>query len=309
MQGWSERFSRQWRWIIGVVLAVSLAGCSMLRMGYSQAPHLVFWWIDGRLDLDDAQTVQVREAIDRWFEWHRQAEMPRYASLLARAQREVMEPSLTPEQLCSWRDEAQRRSEAAIEQAAPALAALMLSLTPAQIRHFEQKLAKDNDELRKDAAQPDREERARALLKRTVERYENLYGRLDDSQRAKLEQGLAAVPLDAERWLAERARRNQEMVQTIAGVAAAGRNGDAAAQAQARAAVRAIAERQWRSPRPDYRAFQERVIRAQCVLASQVHASTTLAQRQHARDKLKGWEDDVRLIAGSNGNSDGSASR
>ena len=36
-----------------------------------------------------------------------------------------------------------------------------------------------------------------------------------------------------------------------------------------------------------------------------MHNATTPAQRQYARDKLKGWEDDVRLIAavaGSNGN-------
>ena len=88
------------------------------------------------------QSVKLREGLDRWFEWHRRVELPRYATLLARAQREVMEPTLTTDQLCAWRDEAQRRLDAALDEATPAFATLMVSLTPEQIRHMERKMAK-----------------------------------------------------------------------------------------------------------------------------------------------------------------------
>jgi hypothetical protein len=84
----------------------------------------------------------------------------------------------------------------------------------------------------------------------------------------------------------------------LTSVSAAGRDVDAArANAQAQAAVRALAERQLRSPRPDYRAYQQRLTQENCALASAMHNLTTPAQRQPARDKLKGWEEDVRLIA------------
>jgi hypothetical protein len=90
-------------------------------------------------------------------------------------------------------------------------------------------------------------------------------------------------------------------------VSTAGRDATPAqAQAQAQAAVRVLAERALRSPRPEYRAYQERLTQENCALAAAMHNATTPAQRQHARDKLKGWEEDVRLIAagvGSNGNS------
>jgi hypothetical protein len=69
--------------------------------------------------------------------------------------------------------------------------------------------------------------------------------------------------------------------------------------------VRVLAERALRSPRPEYRAYQERLTQENCALAAAMHNATTPAQRQHARDKLKSWEEDVRLIAagvGSNGN-------
>jgi hypothetical protein len=298
--------NRSWlkaRWIIGVALALLLTGCSVLRIAYSQASTVAYWWIDGRVDLDAEQSARLREGIDRWFDWHRRTEMPRYAALLARAQREVVEPQLSAAQLCAWRDEAQRRLDAGLNEATPVLAALMLSLTPEQIRHLERKLAQDGEKLRDDFAQPDPAERARAAFKRTLERYENLYGKLDESQRARLTQLLASSPFDADRWLAERERRNRDLVDMLRTVSTAGRDADPAkAQAQAQAAVRVLAERTLRSPRPEYRAYQERLTQANCALAATMHNATTPAQRQYARNKLKGWEDDVRLIvAGNNG--------
>jgi Family of unknown function (DUF6279) len=296
------------RCCLGLALVVLLAGCSVLRLGYSQGPTFAYWYIDGYLDLNAEQSLKLREGIDRWFEWHRRVEMPRYASLLVRAQREVMEPTLSTDQLCYWRDEAQRRLDVALEEATPAFAALMVSLAPEQIRHLERKMAKDGEELKKDFAQPDKAERAKVSFKRTLERYENLYGKLDDAQRAKLTQLLAASPFDADRWLAERERRNADLLALLAKVSADGKGNDsAAAQAQAQAAVRMIAERALRSPRPDYRAYQQRLTQENCALAAAMHNATTPAQRQHARDKLKSWEEDVRLIAaGGNGDSNGS---
>jgi hypothetical protein len=295
------------RWIIGLALALLLVGCSVLRIAYSQAPTFAYWWIDGYVDLNDEQTPKLRDAIDRWFEWHRRVEMPRYATLLVRAQREVMEPTLNTAQLCAWRDEAQRRLDAALDEATPAFATLMVSLTPEQIRHLERKMAKDGEELKKDFAQSDKTERAQASFKRTLERYENLYGRLDDAQRAKLAQLLAASPFDADRWLAERDRRNSDLMAMLTTVSTAGKSADGAtAQAKAQAAVRVLAERALRSPRQEYRAYQERLTQENCALAAAMHNATTPAQRVYARNKLKSWEEEVRLIvAGSAGNSNG----
>jgi hypothetical protein len=276
----------------------------VLRIAYSQAPTLAYWWIDGYVDLNDAQSAKLRDAIDRWFEWHRRSELPRYAALLARAQREVMEPTLSAAQLCTWRDEAQRRLDAALDEATPAFAALMLTLTPEQIRHMQTKMAKSSQELKRDFAQADKAERAGGAFKRTLERYETFYGKLDEAQRKKLGELMAVSPFDAERWLAERERRNADLIALLTTVAASGRDADATrAQSQAQAAVRVLAERALRSPRPDYRAYQERLTQANCALASAMHNATTPAQRQYARNKLKGWEDDVRLVvAGGNGN-------
>jgi len=292
--------SSKLRWIIGAALALLLAGCSALRIGYGQAPTLAYWWIDGYVDVNSEQTPLIRNAVDRWFDWHRRTELPRYAELLARAKREAMEPQLTAQSMCAWRDVALARLQSAIEQATPALAALLLSLTPEQIRHIELKLAKDGATLRADFAQADRAERARASLKRTLERFEGFYGRLDDTQRVRLTQLLAISSFDPERWLAERDRRNRELVQTLTQVTTAARGLDSAsAQSLAVTTVRTLAERAQRSPRADERAYQERLAQENCALTATMHNLMTPAQRRNASDKLKGWEDDLRALAGA----------
>jgi hypothetical protein len=190
------------------------------------------------------------------------------------------------------RADALQRLDAAVDQAAPALAALMTRVTPQQLSHLEAKLERNGRELRKDFGQDDRSARAKAAFERALSRYEMLYGRLDDAQRSRLRELLAASPFDVDRWLDERARRNQELLQMLAQA----RSG-AMSPAQAQAGVKLAVERTWRSPRPDYRALQERVLQDQCAQASAMHALMRPDQRAHARDRLRGWEEDARLLA------------
>ena len=300
------------RRIIGLaLLALVLGACSVVRLTYDQAPNLLYWWIDGYVDVGSEQTPKLREALERWFDWHRRTQLPEYVALLARAQRELGEPT-TGAAVCAWQALAERRLENAIDEAVPAAAELMLSLTPHQLLHIERRLAKGSAEMRADFLQPDLAERKAMSLKRSVERFETLYGRLDATQRERLAGLLAVSTFDPERWLAERQLRQRDMLRTLASVSALGRAGAdrSAAVQQAQAAARVIAERAMLSPRADYRAYQQRLTQDNCQLVATMHNAMTAAQRQAARDKLKGWEDDLRaLSASAAGNDSGAANR
>jgi hypothetical protein len=63
------------------------------------------------------------------------------------------------------------------------------------------------------------------------------------------------------------------------------------------AALRALAERSERSSDPAYRAYQQRLTDYNCGFAARIHNAMSPAQRQAARDRLKGWEDDLRALA------------
>jgi hypothetical protein len=97
------------------------------------------------------------------------------------------------------------------------------------------------------------------------------------------------------------------MLQALNTVSTAARGGAAVQQAQA--AARTIAAQWARSPRPDYRAYQQRLLQDNCALAATMHNAMTPAQRLHARTKLKGWEDDLRALVTRASIDNGAASR
>lgn len=285
------RFAR----IIGAALvaAAVLGGCSVLRLTYGQAPELTYWWLDGYVDFDEAQAPRAREAIAAWFRWHRTTQVPEYAAQLARLRRELAEP-VTPVQACRWWGEVRGRLDAAFERAVPPMAEFVVTMSPQQLKHLEQRYAKAITEARRDYLQVDRDERRRASVKRVVERAETLYGRLDDEQRLRIADLMAQSPFDPERWIAERAQVHQDIVAALSRVIA-GRGTPEAAQAT----LRSLAERVKQSPRPAHREYQQRLVEHNCALAARIHNLTTPAQRQHAQTKVAGWEADLRVIAGN----------
>ena len=59
-----------------------------------------------------------------------------------------------------------------------------------------------------------------------------------------------------------------------------------------------LLERSRRSPRDAYRAYQQRLTQHNCAMAAQIHNLATPTQRRHAAQKLKRWEDDLRVLSG-----------
>jgi hypothetical protein len=279
--------------IIGSCLALAtlLSGCTALRFAYSNGPELSYWWLDGYADFSDAQIPQVREALDAWFRWHRQTQLDDYAQFLVRLQGHAAGP-VTPELVCRSYDEALSRLDPMLDKALPMAVELVRSLSPAQIQHIERKYAKVNREFRSDFLQPDPQERLEASLKRAVNRAETFYGSLDDAQVETLKQGIAASPFNPELWLEERMLRQQEAVATLRRLVH-----DKASPDQTLAALRMLVSHVRRSPRPQYVAYQQKLLQYNCRLSAQLHASASREQRAAVVKRFKGWEDDAKALA------------
>lgn len=275
--------------IIGV-LAFVLAGCSAVRLGYNNGPTLAWWWLDGYVDFSREQAPLARQGIERWFEWHRAAQLEGYATLLAGAGQEVLEPT-TAARACRWQARVRDALDPALERAIELAADLVPGLGEAQFRHLEQRFAKVNDELRGDFVQADLAVRSRESVRRAVERAERLYGRLDDAQKRVIAAGVAASPFDPELWLTDRQRRQRDTLEILRELVSGRADRD-----QRIAGLRTLAVRIERSPDADYRAYQRRLAEYNCAFAAQIHNATTLEQRRKARETLKGWEDDFRAL-------------
>lgn len=276
-------------WIIGLLLPW-LAGCSALKLAYSQAPDLAYWWLDGYVDFNTEQTPPVRAALKDWFAWHRSTQLPDYAALLATLRVQALQP-ITPQQACAQIAELERRFDAAFEHALPALADLSRRLSAEQLQHLERRQAKSNAEFRDNYVQPDPKLRRAASIKRTLQRAEAYYGRLDESQREMVSAAVAASPFNADAWLAEREAFQRDFMQTLRQLVA-----ERADAQRAQLAWRALAAHQMRSPRPAYRTYQESLLEYNCAFFARLHNTTTPEQRQRAAARLKDWEDDVRAL-------------
>lgn len=264
-----------------------LAGCSSIRLAYGNAPQLLWWWIDGYVDFSSAQSPSVRQALDRLHDWHR-GQLPELLALLDTAQAQVTEPT-TAEKACRWQAQVREALEPTLQRALELAAEQLPGLGEAQFRHMEKRYAKGNAEMRRDFLQPDPEDREDAAVKRTLERVERIYGRLGDAQKRVLREGVAASPFDPELWLAERQRRQRDVLETLRRLSA-----EKADQPARLAALRTLVQGLERSPDPAYRSYQQRLADYNCAFAARLHNSTTAAQRQHAREAFKGWADDLR---------------
>ena len=284
-------------WIIATLCSVLvlLSGCSALRIGYGTAPDLVYWWLDRYADFDGDQTPRVREALAQWFAWHRRTQLPDYAVQLARMRVEV-QADTTAARVCEWQAEVVRRADTAVNRAAPAAADILLSFTPEQIAHIERRYANVNEEFRDDYLQSEPAKRAAATLKRTVERAEMLYGKLDANQRARMAAALSRSPFDPERWLAERRARQQDALQVLNQIIK-----DKPSRVQAQAALRAYVDRIERSPHEAYRLYSDRLSEFNCAFAATLHNGTSAEQRRAAAKTLAGWEGDLRALAAAAG--------
>ncbi len=271
--------------IIGVA-ALLLGACSAVRLGYDNGPSLALWWLDGYLDLNRNQEARAKPALEDWFAWHRTTQLPDYAQWLA-TWKQRAGGTVTGEEVCRWTEIGREKMQLALDRAVPAAAELLPSIEAAQWQHLEKRYAERTAELRRDHAQANRDTRLEAALDRSIDRGEQFYGTLTAAQKKLLLDGILGQPMQAEDWLEAREQRQKDLLQQLRRV-----------QQEPDAARRAVALRETlgRYMRPG----DERQARWQaygCEITARLHNSTSPKQRQHLRERLGAWEEDLRALA------------
>lgn len=275
--------------------AALLAGCSAVKLGYSQADTLAWWWLDGYVDFDRQQKPQVQQALADWLAWHRRTQLPEYADWLAPLAGQITQP-VSAEQACAWVDKLQPALHAAWQQALPAIARQVQTLQPAQLRHIQRKLDEKNRDFREEQIDATEAERHTLRLKTWRERYDDLYGRLNPAQDKLLADAATRLAPDPLQREAEHLAHQRELMALLHSLSA-NPPGDAATQAALAAWLRPSATLGgWGSSA--WQARQRQLRQGHCELFAQMHQASTPAQRDHAAQWLRGWEQDLREMAG-----------
>ena len=274
---------------LAVVLVIQ--ACSAIRLAYNQAPDLAYWWMDGYVDFNYAQSPKVRDELAKLFAWHRANELPKLAALLQKAQSQAP-ATINSAQACTLFDQARGLFTNVSERALPPLAEFVLTMTPEQIDHLQAKYKKSNEEYQRDFMGSNAAERNAKRLKRAVERSERFYGTLDEAQLTAIKRSIEQSSFDAQRSFAERIRRQGDALQMLRKLQA-----DKATAPQALEALRAYTQRALQSPDARYRVYADKLVQEGCQSFADVHNATTPEQRVKMVEMLKGYEGDVRVLA------------
>lgn len=273
-----------------MMVVLALTACSVVRLAYNQADHLAYWQLNRAFDFNEEQSVQVKGAIRQWFQWHRRTQLPVYVPFLARAEKEALAP-VSPALACERRTELEGWGRKAIDQAVPAMADLVLSLSPDQVKHLEKHQAKTNEDFRDDYLEDDAQDRNKAAAKFVFKVAEIFYGRLNESQRDHVQNEIAALHLNAQNVYEERQVYQREFVQLIRKL-----NAQKATPAQAQQALRELFQQFFDPPREPLRSQRLQWIAAGCKLTSSLHQQTTPEQKEKAAQRLRDWESDLRIL-------------
>jgi Family of unknown function (DUF6279) len=276
--------------ILALGLALALSACSALKLGYTNLPHLAWWWLDGYADFSDEQEPRVRDAIAALHAWHRREELPRVAELLARME-QMATVDVTPQQACSVVGEVQARLKEVARQGEADAVRVAASLKPRQLRHVARKFRSRNERFRKDwIAIPPQAQFARRY-EQTLDRLESVYGRLEERQRAVLRERLGATRWDPNRMLERWNVRQQELLQILTRIT------QGLPEAEGRLLLRAWVDRLERPADADDRAYQEALLQEGCATFAAVHQVTTPEQREQAATRLRAWQRNLRELS------------
>ena len=286
-----SKFITSIRLVCLIITATLLTSCSAIKLAYNQAPDLTYWWLDGYFDFNEQQTPKVRDELAKLFAWHRTQELPKTAALLQDATK-LMPGEINATQACLLYGQVRGLVDNISNQALPALSELAPTITPEQIDHLKRKHAKNNEEYSRDYIKGNAKDHLDKSLKRSIERSESLYGKLDEAQITVIKRLVSETAFDAALSLKERTRRQQELIERLQTLAASKASAGTAQQS-----LREYIARSWNSPDPAYRAYVEKLTQQSCQGFASIHNSTTSTQRAKAVQVLKGYEQDVRTLA------------
>ena len=274
--------------ILALALALGLAACSAVKLGYANLPNLAYWWLDGYIDFSDEQAPAVRDEIGRLYAWHRQQELPKVLDLLARME-QTAATDLTPQQACTVFAEVRARLDAVVEEGVPRIATVASTLTGRELRYLQRKFRRNNERYHEEWVEVPPAKVHEKRFERMLERLETFYGSLDATQRDVLRQRIAQSAFDPARSHIEWQRRQQDLLQVLRRVAHRG-----TPEAEARTLVGGWFARVARAPDAGYRAYQEALLQEGCATFAAVHATTTPAQREQAARRLREYQRGLR---------------
>ncbi len=203
-------------WLLTALLGlVLIAGCSMVRLGYSQADTIAAWTADDYFDFDTRQKGEFHSRFRRLHEWHRHEQLPEYASFLGAAKTRVQN-GLGREDVIWFLEGLKSRYRIIAGRSIGDAADILATLTPPQLEALKRQWIKVNRKfIREFHLEDTPREQQRALAKRMLSRIKDWAGHLSDEQEQKITALADKLPLTDRLRHEDRLRRQREFLRLL----------------------------------------------------------------------------------------------
>jgi hypothetical protein len=188
------------RKLLLILLVVAVTGCSTTRLAYNRLDWIAGWQISSYLALDDAQKTLFDSEFAALWHWHRQGELPQYAtdleSLAAAIEGDHFDRATLDDSVRTANAHAARLYQRAL----PPAAKLIATLSDEQLVALRKRVREDADKgierYRKRGTDGWRD-KAASDMQRSLRRW---IGRVTPQQRARIDQWAQARQATPELW-------------------------------------------------------------------------------------------------------------
>jgi hypothetical protein len=285
--------TRLTRILLALVAVCLLVGaCSSVRLGYGAMPLWLGWQIDRHLGLDAGQRELVSARLEALHRWHRQTQLPEYTAFLASVQLQLAGGAVDVDDIGRWRAQVLAAWTPIAERAAPDLAALALTLQPAQLDRLARRFERSNRELRDELLPEGVREREAARGARVLKRARFFFGDVPAREEQEIRALASELPASESDWLAEREARQQAVLAVLARIVRE-RPPPEVAERWCRDVLAGL----WRTADPQRGAAIARSTAAGDALSAALLRRAAPAQQERLVERLRGFADDFSVLA------------
>jgi hypothetical protein len=163
-------------------LAVTAAGCSRIEFFYNRADWLLAQYVESLVTLDERQSDQLEQQIDRLMDWHCAAQLPGYARLLRDAEADLVTGRMDDAQVRRYLARIQVFWQEFADAVTPPLSELLASANDDQIAELLASLAEGNVEARERYIGDSPEDVREQYRERMTDQLERWIGDLNPAQ-------------------------------------------------------------------------------------------------------------------------------
>ncbi len=267
-----------------VLLSCLIASCSLIKTTYNNAPALTIFWLDGYFSFNQAQNLALKPSLQKLHQWHRQTQLPEYIKQLQAIQTSLARDNLSPNDVCDKLAAARLSIHTLQIESIPIMIEMAPQLSDKQLARFQKKLAERAEKWKEEFWQETKQAQVDARLEKAEDFAEDMYGDLNDAQLTLLKQSITQANINPAISYAEILRRNEDALSTLKQL----QNSSLGAEEKSQL-VKAGLARMQKSPNQAYQMYADALTKHTCESMANLHASTTLKQKLHAKNWLQDY--------------------